>query len=379
MQFSCYIEVNLISLILLGIIYFRLYQRRTMMSTAQKTLKHMLAASALLCLADIVAIISRGRFFPGARVVIEASNIIYLDTMPLIAMFWCDYVFVRLGKKLESYHLWLYRLPFIFFTLVVLFNPLHHLLFSIDANNLYVRGPGVFIHWLVSWFYFIQSGALAFNAIRKSSSWTQRNEYRPLLYFLIMPAVGCITQMLFYGVTSVQAGIILSLILVSMQMQDNQISTDELTGINNRKAMRHYLDNMLHSGAPVTLTVIMIDVNHFKQINDTYGHAVGDVALCDTASILRRACSYSHDHLFLCRYGGDEFVIIGRNTAPDTPSNLIAHVRQALSELSSTTSNPFTLGLSFGCATGECTSYEDFMHYLRLADETMYDNKKRQK
>lgn len=377
MQYSCYIEINILCMILLGIIYGRQRQNDSIVSSSQIIMRHLIAAAWALCISDIVAIVCRGRFFPGARILIEGSNLIYLEMMPVISMLWYRYTCIRIGKKPERRTAIWMSLPLVGFTVIALANPIIHFLFTINADNLYSRGPGVLLHWIASWFYFISAGILSFRAIRSAPSLAQRNEYKPLLNFLVLPGIGCATQMILYGVTSVQAGITLSLILVTMQMQDNQISADELTGINNRKAMRHYIDSSIHRNNSLRLTVMMIDVNKFKKINDTLGHSVGDMALRDTADILRSVCGKFRERLFLCRYGGDEFVIIGQNVEDGAADELAGSIRQRVHEFGKENRKPYMLDVSIGSASGICEDYEDFSHLLRLADETMYEDKKK--
>ncbi len=379
MQFSCYIEVNVICLVLLAIVYGRMRQNRSIITTAQIIMRRLIMALWVLCLSDIVAVVSRGRFFPGARVVIQGSNLIYLEMMPLISMFWHSYVCNRIGRQMNRRQMILSKIPLTVFTILAVLNPINHFLFRIDANNLYTRGPGVFLHWIISWFYLLYAGVLSFRAVKNAPNWARRNEYMPLLYFLILPMIGCVTQMVFYGVTSVQAGITLSIVLISMQSQDNQISVDELTGINNRKAMRRYVDNLVHRNNPPSLMVMMIDVNKFKQINDTLGHAVGDIALCDTASILKNACGKSREKLFLSRYGGDEFVIIGQNVHANAADALKELIHESVAGFGKEQQKPYDLDVSVGYAIGVCEDYEDFEHYLRTADESMYKDKKARK
>lgn len=375
MQFSCYIEVNIICLILLGIFLYRLYLRRSMLSSADKIMIRLLIATGILCLADIVAIVSRGRMFAGARWIIEISNIIYFAAMPLISMLWCDYSREKLNISIPGKLLLPYRLPCLLFMIALFLNPLHHFFFSVNAENLYVRGPGVFLHWIVSWFYFIVAGLNALKGMRSSANTLQRHVYTPFLSFLILPAVACVAQMLLYGVTTVQVGICLSLVLVSFQNLDNSISYDELTGINNRIAMRRYVDTLIHDDDHPVVSVWMLDVNHFKQINDSYGHVMGDQALRDVAVALRSVCEKASDPLFLCRYGGDEFLIIGPETTDVGVDPIVEAIRQAVVLQSVTARRPYSLGVSIGYARGECSKKEDFEILLRDADSHMYTDK----
>ena len=375
MQFSCYIEINILCMILMGIFLLRLHRRRLMLSTADKVMVRLLIAVCVMCVADVVAIVSRGGMFNGARLLVEGSNVLYLLMMPVISKFWCDYSLSKIGREIPKKYRLLFCMPLVMFGIAVLLNPVHHFFFSVNTENLYVRGPGIFVHWIVSWFYFIWAGVTCWWTIRGEDNWIRRSEYRPYLTFLILPAIGSIAQMLLYGVTSVQAGITLSLVLVSLQTQDNQNSTDELTGCNNRTALKRYVDTLVGRDEPEQLTVMMIDVNHFKHINDTYGHSCGDLALRDIAGTLFEVCGKSHERLFLGRYGGDEFVILGMGIDRETTAQIKKDVQDSVVTRSQSGDRPYKLSVSVGCASGICRSQNDFEHYLRLADENMYEEK----
>lgn len=367
-----YIEINIVCILILGIIYFRILGNRSTISTAQIIMKKLLISSVVLCVADIIASIFRGQTFNGARILIEVSNIIYFEAMPIIAMYWLIFVCNRVERKLSKARILVFQIPITLFTALAVTNPLTNFLFSIDENNLYVRGPGVFIHWIVSWFYFISAGVVTHRAYSKDNGWNKHNEYRPLLVFLIFPAIGCAAQMLLYGITSVQVGITLSIILINFQLQDNIISNDELTGINNRKEMNNYIDRIIERGKSTALNVFMIDVNKFKTINDTFGHSVGDEALKDVANALKQSCADSNDDLFLCRYGGDEFVIISHSTDENDTQELKSIIHNNVKKIASEKEKPYELSISIGNAFKECYSVKDFEECIKTADEKMY-------
>ena len=93
-------------------------------------------------------------------------------------------------------------------------------------------------------------------------------------------------------------------------------TTDDLTGLNNHRYFKHILANELrrHARYNRPLNLLMIDIDNFKKVNDTYGHLTGDQVLKQVASLLRknvRACD------LLARYGGEEFAVI----LPETTEN----------------------------------------------------------
>ena len=86
-------------------------------------------------------------------------------------------------------------------------------------------------------------------------------------------------------------------------------SRDELTGVGNRRRA----DELLRELAPGD-AVIMIDVDHFKQVNDHHGHAAGDLVLTELGALLRRVI---RDSDLVARYGGEEFVVIVRDASDE--------------------------------------------------------------
>lgn len=110
-------------------------------------------------------------------------------------------------------------------------------------------------------------------------------------------------------------------------------SLDPLTGLANRKAFDEYLTRSieLHSllGQPASL--LMIDVDNFKQINDTYGHTGGDLALKQVADVLARTFLRRVD--FVCRYGGDEFAVVLQETNSANASLLAERLRRQVQAL----------------------------------------------
>lgn len=141
---------------------------------------------------------------------------------------------------------------------------------------------------------------------------------------------------------------------------------DHLTGLPNRR----YLDRVLHAeddGA--NLSILHIDLDRFKQINDTQGHSVGDAMLRHAASVLAR-CARTDD--FLARIGGDEFVIIARSRGQQ--KHLISLADRIISELRKPISidgNQCRIGASIGIASREDESL-DARQLLQNADIALY-------
>ena len=102
-------------------------------------------------------------------------------------------------------------------------------------------------------------------------------------------------------------------------------NTDGLTGLYNRRRFTALGENSVQTSATKNLCVIMMDIDHFKRINDTYGHAAGDVAIRDFATIAKTAVGETG---FVGRMGGEEFAAVLEDTDLDSAIRIAEDIRQ---------------------------------------------------
>ena len=150
---------------------------------------------------------------------------------------------------------------------------------------------------------------------------------------------------------------------------------DALTGLNNRRFLESHLasalDRAAHGGLPLSL--MLVDVDHFKSVNDTHGHDVGDEVLRTLAQRIRRVVRGAD---LVCRLGGEEFVIV----MSDTPLSVAARIAERVR--ASVQSSPFKIGapagllsvtVSIGLAERGSGANPDAL--MRRADKALYDSK----
>lgn len=121
----------------------------------------------------------------------------------------------------------------------------------------------------------------------------------------------------------------ISLLLKEM---DNKIIKDDLTGIYNRRYITERLPVDINKCAieETPLSIIMADIDFFKNINDTYGHVVGDRVLKDFAALISE--NINNDSCWTARYGGEEFIIVLNNTDIQTSYEVAEEIRKRLEE-----------------------------------------------
>lgn len=115
--------------------------------------------------------------------------------------------------------------------------------------------------------------------------------------------------------------------LQRIDLLEKENITDTLTKVYNRRYLNSRLEEEVSRAKrhSLKLSVLLIDIDHFKQINDTYGHQVGDVTLDMFGSLLKAAF---RDEDVVARYGGEEFLVICTNTAADEAALVAERFRQ---------------------------------------------------
>jgi two-component system cell cycle response regulator len=126
-------------------------------------------------------------------------------------------------------------------------------------------------------------------------------------------------------------------------------NTDDLTGLANRREFRRAIESSfaLARGQGPSLSLILLDIDHFKKFNDTYGHSAGDEALRTLAQVLRSSC---REQELAARFGGEEFAVVLLGASRDDAKGSAERIRAALRKCQ-WTHRPLTA--SFGIATSE--------------------------
>ena len=197
------------------------------------------------------------------------------------------------------------------------------------------------------------------------------------IYPLIVVAVG-ISQVVVINAPLLCFACTLMMLFFYIRSMNNLISLDPLTQLNNRGQLQRYIneeENMQREG--LTTFVIMIDVNDFKNINDTYGHAEGDRALILISDALREAVGEAHMPAFLGRYGGDEFILIVYARDEGDVIRCVDIIRRDAENACRQQKTPYLIGLGIGWE--EMQEGEDFQNCMERADRKLYIDKRQWK
>ncbi|WP_341352869.1 GGDEF domain-containing protein [Marinobacter halodurans] len=145
---------------------------------------------------------------------------------------------------------------------------------------------------------------------------------------------------------------------------------DPLTGVKNRRAMEEELQAAVanYSRNRMPYALIIFDLDHFKRINDGFGHARGDEALVECAELIRR-CTRKSDQLF--RFGGEEFVLLMPGVRESGIRAVAENLRHKVASELLTPAGPITASFGVSCLDGT----DDAESWLARADEALYEAK----
>lgn len=368
-----YFEINAFALSILFVIFMSMQYRSIRYLTGEKLFLALLAINALAMILDTITFIADGK--SGAIAIFlryALSPIGYMLTTTSLLL-WNLYVRYQVNRDDKS----IKKVLIVFVTPVVI-NAVLAILscfyegfyYFIDANNSYKREK-LFIFYALLCFIYIMYPEIYIIIKRKQIT---GRHFIPLVVFAIPPIIGGILQTFIRGTSLVWIGMTISVLIIFLNIQNDQLYTDHLTGLSNRMHLDRYLEErtrkVFRKGL---LGGIMIDLDFFKQINDTWGHMVGDQALVYTGRILQM--SFRKDDL-ICRYGGDEFVIIFEI---EKEADLIAAVdrmKMNLTKFGEQNPTPYKLSFSIGYGVFDLNSETDASLFLKQLDSLMYEDKK---
>jgi diguanylate cyclase (GGDEF)-like protein len=189
----------------------------------------------------------------------------------------------------------------------------------------------------------------------------------PLVFLFMQPA----NNMLPLGV-----GILFSATIGYINSTELLISMDWLTNTNNRYYLYTFIDHRLKH-LTNDLHILMIDADDFKKINDTFGHQEGDRCLIRIADAIKIACNKLPRRAYICRYGGDEFIVVAECSDSEL-FELKANINAELEELNevSICKTYISIGSYTQRMNGSSISGLDF---VKFADKALYEVKKAKK
>ena len=248
--------------------------------------------------------------------------------------------------------------------------------FYIDDGGHYQRGLLFFGDLIASYAYVACGIVFAVAKAVRADNLTERHKYTTMATAIIPTVVlGIVNNVLPfpYGLPTVFYGIIVSLLIMFASSSAGRVTRDGLTGLLNRFAFDRLLSQTIHKSNrndATSLWLIMIDINGFKSINDTFGHAVGDEVLVCISSTFEKVCK--DFGATIGRWGGDEFIAFIETNDDNTAQNFLVTLKARV-VLDCNNDDRFRVSISAGMS--KLREFETTKHFFEEADHKLYEDK----
>lgn len=356
------IGIALIVILLMGNLW-----RLRVHSAENKSLLAMLVLTLVTCFIDPLVFTADSKEGSLAWAVIFFGNTLLFLANMYIGFCWVYFLGKYLNGGISKAHFRTMLAILFVGTALVVANFPFRFIFDVSAENTYSRQAGYWIYIIITHFFMLDSLVL----YCKSKSKGGILKFFPVWVYFFPILAGTLAQTLFYGISTISAGLAVSMAGIFSSLQNEVIFRDRLTSIYNRAYLDHLMEKCSHQ-KNAAVTGMMLDLNSFKKINDNFGHSVGDDALISVAKILRNSVN---DLGTVIRYAGDEFIIL-LNTQNDILINkCIETIQSNLSKFNATSKKPYKLSISIGASKLDLQNHS-VDEFINAIDGNMYENKK---
>ena len=377
---AIHIEFNALFFLILCIIAFQ--NAQNVNQQMNRLLFRYLIYGILTALAlDSLWMLIEGKMFYGAVFLNRLVNALLLATGPVIGSIWYLYTLETLGYRITRRLEIAFMIPGMIGIALNLLSIFTGWSFYITEDNLYMRGPLFWLQitlgigMLMLSFFHILIWLLVVRLKRREVEipW---HSVRKLLGFYIIPVIGTLLTVPFPGMPGTLNCASVSIILIYIESQDEEILRDSLTNLNNRKTLDNVFADYCRQITPGNeLYLLMMDLDNFKSINDSFGHSVGDQALVASAQLLTKAVS--DRKAIVTRYGGDEFLIMGFFSGEEDLSAFTSGLGESFAAWNEIEKAPYELAISIGsCAY---MANESLASFIDRADAQLYQVKREKK
>ena len=358
------LTANIISILLIGTLYLANRQKAEY-DRDMRLLQQMMVIIGIANISDCCVYYLAGSSNIVIKVLVFLSGSgLFLGNV-MIGYLWAKFIMVHMNIPFSDIRRNIYRTIGLISIVLLVINIFYPLVFSVSDGR-YQRGFAYIIFLIFAAFYILDSLYLYVKCVKKNGSL----KLFPVHIFLIPVILGVVIQAFFVEIAITWTSIAISVAGIMTALKNEIIFTDCLTGLYNRVYLE-FLHKRACNKKDCWVSGIMIDLNGFKQINDNYGHAEGDLALCIVADLLRKSFS---EYGVVTRYAGDEFVIMLNTTDDQLIQKIIKSAKKNFVTENEKNDKPYQLSAFMGYAITNLSNetIDDFMNRI---DEQMYQDK----
>ena len=351
MEYVVQFQINIFALSILLLLYIVVNVRVTVETFSRKLLLILILFSGAAIITEPLTWIFDAQQFFGAYFLEYLTNMMLVMFGPIIAGLMLSYVRYYVMKDIDVVRKhWYYMYPAVLTMVMLIVNMFYPVYFSVDKiTNVYTVGDYYFVHYIILVIMYLYMVVIGL----KQSDKVDRKITLLFMLFFIIPFGAMVAQWFYIEIMLSWNSIVLGILVVYIFVESPNGEKDFLTSIYNRSSYEKYVNQLLQKHKD--FKIIFIDLDKFKQINDTHGHLAGDVVLKEFANAMKRV---SNGNEMVARLGGDEFMMV-----IETGAGIKLIVKDIYKELKFT-KNPLLEDLTF--------SYGAYTHPVDMTVDEIY-------
>jgi len=368
MNSSIYINTALgscIMILLIAVDYLRkfntdLFQRRLMI--------------AMLCAAFVSVILDfTGRLIGGSSGTLVHKAMFFLISFYLVTQCCCyclsavfaDYFTYNSQARTRKFAFVVCVFPALY-AISVTANLFFSFYFTISPDNIFMPGKFYIPGLLFSFVPLL----ITIADISHASKYFRQSQAYLVVFFIFITGAGAALDAVLKTSSLVWPCYSASILYIYFFIIRSDSKIDSLTGIGNRNSFNEFFNRLSRQNTREEYSIVMFDLDRFKEINDTLGHVEGDNALRDMAAIIKGCIRHSD---FAARFGGDEFVLAAR--ADNDIKRILDRISESINTQNQMKVRPYQLHMSYGYDVYTTNSGQSIHDFLAHVDKLMYRQK----
>lgn len=368
-----YVQNSVVALILVTIILVYVMGQGGLRQAQDSLFVALLQATFAIIILELSVDLLSGRTFSGSRGLLTFVTFWFYVVNPLPGALYLLYLdqlrrrWVRIPRTIGI----IAFAPFVFAFILSIISLFNGTIFSLDVNNVYQRGPSFYLVIIAD--FLCMFLGFAYLIIHRESF--RQRDFSLFLFFPLPVLFGAVLQAKFFGMEVAGMSLAITALIVYLHMQNSQANKDYLTSLYNRSLSEQYLGYLIsHGKKDQAIGGILMDINNFKQVNDTYGHDLGDQTLRHFSRLLNESFGANW---FIARYGGDEFILFRESATHKQMEKDTDYFHEVLDRFNARQMLPFILSVSRGSALYAASKHSDGPAFIKDLDRLMYEDKRR--
>ena len=366
MEYLMQFQLSIYAVLAVSMLLVKIYHKEEVYSYSNRLFKAMLLGVMIIMLLEFLSWVFDGRPGNFAYIMNYLFNFLLFVFSPSVACFWVAYIHYKIygDRQRVRKNLW-FQYPILISGFLALINLIYPIVFKVPVDtNLFERLPLLSLNFAMAYIMVSYSVFLTI----KNRSKLKRTVLYSVLLFVVFTILASIFQVFNYGLIVMYPVLALSIIVIYLFLETTSSSTDYLTDLYSRSRFDEFVTSRVENDEE--FSVLMLDLDDYKQFNDEHGHVVGDRILIMYANLMKQVFS---DKSLVARYGGDEFVVV---VFENDIKTIISYKEDMKIKIDESNDPIFrTVKFSFGYSTRTKENQFGYDKLMKKSDDVMYVDK----